>query len=245
MEQRILLKTGESVRVSAEDALSIASLDLRFGKPEGNKECALSVWCYLTPDDLPGLRENLPEKARYLVLPRFILSRMGQPVKRGARVYYRDNDRLNLTRENLSSTPLGSPRKTRAERKLNWQPETEGTRVCNKCGAEQPLTQFAASKSSPLGRKRTCKDCVIKYNREYYNKNRRSIINHVLNYKASGEKRPRKGATWVNCGYCGEPLEKATSKARDSAKKGHNIYCSPECQKAHGRKFDTEKGAKS
>lgn len=44
----------------------------------------------------------------------------------------------------------------------------KGTRVCCRCGIEKPLTEFHRDKTSTLGRKYACKECINKQAREKF-----------------------------------------------------------------------------
>lgn len=46
-----------------------------------------------------------------------------------------------------------------------------GTKVCTKCGVDQPLTHYYPHKGMSDGLKKECKTCRGEYSREYYQKN--------------------------------------------------------------------------
>ena len=62
-------------------------------------------------------------------------------------------------------------------------------KICNKCKIEKPFNEFSKSKRLKDGLQKECINCVNKYNKEYYLKNKDKIKINVLNYSKENYKK--------------------------------------------------------
>jgi len=65
------------------------------------------------------------------------------------------------------------------------------TKVCTKCGAEKPLSEFSKHKARRDGVRATCKDCSKEYNRKYYIENREKFKEEALKYRTENPEKVR------------------------------------------------------
>ena len=65
------------------------------------------------------------------------------------------------------------------------------TKVCTKCGAEKPLSEFYKSKATKDGLQFACKDCYKEYARKYYIENREKLKEEALKYRTENPEKVR------------------------------------------------------
>lgn len=97
------------------------------------------------------------------------------------------------------------------------------TKVCATCKIEKPITEFNKA-YNPTGYNYSCKECVRKYSREHYNKNKRSYIEKNNRYLSKVKAFIEEFKNNSSCEICGESRPWCLDfHHRDSREKEFNI----------------------
>lgn len=98
-------------------------------------------------------------------------------------------------------------------------------KVCKKCGAEKPISEYNKNPKTKDGYYGACKTCCAEYLKAYWKKNKDALIEKSREYKLANPL-PRK-TVQVTCSTCGKVMRKRTCNVKDEN------YCSDKCARPH------------
>ena len=92
---------------------------------------------------------------------------------------------------------------------------------CNKCNIEKPLTEFHKDKDCVMGVKNACKVCKLKLKKEWYEKNKETLVQKSRDYRKNNKDKTRQATKkW-------ESLNVAKCRAKEARRRAAKIQRTP------------------